>query len=134
MLDLLLVLLAGVGLTLIIVDGTIVLPVKSWLFKRKTKWANTVLKASGCPQCAGFWSGLAVAILYGLTEYSAIPKYLLYGFAVSLLSHLTHTAYWLINHAVTVMPNLDNFLSTAATVLPNFEITASDEGANAKQS
>jgi hypothetical protein len=58
---LLLMLLGGVGMTTIIVEGTIFLPIKDFLKKFMPKFFMTMLD---CHQCCGFWSGIFVSLFF----------------------------------------------------------------------
>lgn len=57
----LLMLLGGVGMTTIIVEGEIFVPVKKFLEKFMPKF---FMKMTNCHQCCGFWSGLFVSLFF----------------------------------------------------------------------
>jgi hypothetical protein len=93
MADLLLFVLAAVGMTHIVVDGTIFDPVRTWAekpikwtipFKRFFDWVKTKLSnIMGCHQCCGFWCGVVVALIF--LTYNPLML-LLYGCASSIMS------------------------------------------------
>lgn len=79
MVEFLLFCLASVGLCHIVVDGSIFEPVRQYFRYKNWSW---LVKLTSCYQCAGFWSGLAVALCFYI-PYS-LP--LLYALAGSFLS------------------------------------------------
>ncbi len=95
--DFFLYIFAAVGLSHILADGSIMIPIKLWLSgeeknwfsKRLFRWKpdgflnNKILNLLNCYQCNGWWSGLITAIVgwLGLT-------WLLWAFAISLVSPL----------------------------------------------
>ena len=83
--DLIIFVLASVGLTLILVDSTIFHPVRVWIRKKNYQWLNDMIS---CYQCMGFWSGLFCGILMLLPGYFIVPRLLLLGFLASYLSML----------------------------------------------
>lgn len=87
----LLVILAGVGLSHLIVDASIFSRPRGWIVEKGPSWLKTLIT---CYQCTGLWTGLFAGLLSGIfiNEWTtswfgrigAVP--LLYGFAVSYLS------------------------------------------------
>ena len=59
--ELVFMLLAGVGMTTIIVEGEIFLPVKNLLEKFMPKF---FMKMLNCHQCCGFWSGCFLSMVF----------------------------------------------------------------------
>jgi hypothetical protein len=88
---LLFVLLAGIGLSHIIVDGSIFAYPRGWVVTHGPEWLKKLIS---CYQCTGFWTGLLVGVASGIfiNEFntSLIGRLfvmpILYGFAVSYLS------------------------------------------------
>lgn len=58
---LLLMLLGGVGMTTIIVEGTIFVPIKDFF---KKFMPNFFMNMLDCHQCCGFWSGLFISLFF----------------------------------------------------------------------
>jgi hypothetical protein len=90
--SLLLMLIGGVGMTVIIVEGQIFVPVKSFL---KNFMPSFFMKMLDCHQCCGFWSGLILSFFFlfpfdtaNTLSYSfyELGKNFATGCAVSLLS------------------------------------------------
>jgi hypothetical protein len=72
--DLVLLILGSVGMTAIIVEGTIFVPVKDFMEKYIPRIYGTdssgnrtfLMKLLNCYQCTGFWSGVFIGfLLYG---------------------------------------------------------------------
>ena len=91
---LMLLLIGGVGMTTIIVEGEIFLPVKAFLGKFMPKY---FMKMLGCHQCCGFWSGVLLSLLLAWPYHDSattgqltlnVGKNFASGCAVSLLSVL----------------------------------------------
>lgn len=89
-----LLLLGGVGMTTIIVEGDIFVPVKDFLRKFMHSY---FMKMMNCHQCCGFWSGLFVSLfflpppVFSETWHTVVldcGKNFASGCAVSLLSVL----------------------------------------------
>jgi ammonia channel protein AmtB len=76
--NVLLLLLGSVGMTAIIVEGTIFVPVKNFL---KKFMPESIMKLLDCHQCCGFWSGLFISLFF-IPPWEAGPDY------VDLLSNL----------------------------------------------
>jgi ammonia channel protein AmtB len=62
----LLMLLGSVGMTVIIVEGAIFVPVKEFLKKIIPEY---VMKVLDCHQCCGFWSGLFLSLFFLTPEW-----------------------------------------------------------------
>lgn len=90
----LLLLLAGIGLTLIVKYGFI-LQVLRELAKNKARSINPTFglyieRLLSCSQCLGYWCGFFIFLLYSLSEqsYDWIVLYsVFFGFATSFLSN-----------------------------------------------
>lgn len=90
--NLVLMLVGGVGMTVIIVEGQIFVPVKEFLKKFMPAF---FMKMLDCHQCCGFWSGLILSFffMYPFEPVNSLT-YMIYeigknfaaGCAVSLLS------------------------------------------------
>lgn len=86
-----LVILAGIGLSHLVVDGSIFSRPRGWIVSNGPDWLKKLVT---CYQCTGFWTGLITGLISGIFinewtaelagRYFAIP--LFYGFAVSYLS------------------------------------------------
>lgn len=59
--EFLLFILGGVGMTAIIVEGEIFVPVKNLLEKFMPKF---FMKMMNCHQCCGFWSGFLLSLFF----------------------------------------------------------------------
>lgn len=85
----LLVILAGVGLSHLIVDGSIFARPRGWIVEKGPDWLKKLVT---CYQCTGFWTGLVAGLMSGVVTNengwlaSLVVLPLLYGFAVSYLS------------------------------------------------
>jgi|688.fasta_scaffold73309_4 ammonia channel protein AmtB len=87
----LLMLLGGVGMCAIIVEGEIFVPVKNFLKKFMPEF---FMKMLNCHQCCGFWSGLLLSLffIHPWHETSVLNNFYNFGLnfasacAVSLLS------------------------------------------------
>lgn len=87
----LLVVLAGVGFSHIIVDGTVFARPRGWIVSKGPAWIKQLIS---CYQCTGFWTGAVIGLLTGIfvNEWStnwigrlvALP--FIYGAAVSYSS------------------------------------------------
>jgi len=57
--------LAALGLTFIITDSRIFMPLRNWLSlkAKKHKWLKWVDIVINCPQCFGLWAGLLIALV-----------------------------------------------------------------------
>lgn len=96
--------LASVGMSHIMVDGSIFNSFKSWLsmdsdnkFMKLSKWIRTkILELFNCYQCSGLWSGVITGMLFsaaGIEVFSHDMSYLsfaitwfCFGCVTSLLS------------------------------------------------
>jgi len=91
--SLLLMLIGGVGMTVIIVEGEIFVPIKNLLKKVLPEF---VMKMMNCHQCCGFWSGLFVSSFFLTPSLNSAWYQIIHslgsnfvaGCAVSLLSYL----------------------------------------------
>lgn len=87
-------LLAGIGLTLIVKYGFILQTPREWV-KNKAHFISPTLgvyiqKLLSCSQCLGFWCGFFVFLLHSISEqsYDWIILYsIFFGFATSFLSN-----------------------------------------------
>jgi uncharacterized membrane protein YfcA len=68
--DFLLILFGGVGMTNIIVEGEIFVPIKNLLKKFMPKF---FMKMMDCHQCCGFWSGIFVSLFVLPPFYANVP-------------------------------------------------------------
>lgn len=83
MVNLILTLLASLGLTFILKQGRILNEIRSFIIK-----LHPLLKdLFSCAMCLGFWSGLFIGIL---SQYDII-SIILIGFASSFLGFITQT-------------------------------------------
>ena len=106
--SLLLLLLGGVGMTVIIVEGQIFVPVKEFL---KKFMPSFFMKMLDCHQCCGFWCGLILSLFFmnpietyaGLGILSiSLAKNFATGCAVSLLSTLCASVLLLIESKTAI--------------------------------
>lgn len=107
----LLMLTGGVGMTTIIVEGDIFVPVKEFLRKFMPAY---VMKMLGCHQCCGFWSGIFISLFF-LPPFSVelewwnillnLGKNFASGCAVSLLSVLWASVMLYIESQTIIRPN-----------------------------
>jgi hypothetical protein len=88
----LLVILAGIGLSHLIVDGSIFSRPRGWVVEKGPAWLKQLVT---CYQCTGFWTGIVCGLMSGIfinelvldgwwARLLALP--VLYGFTVSYLS------------------------------------------------
>lgn len=89
----LLFVLATVGLSHIIVHGSIFQPIKQWL---SDKGYKRILDMTNCYQCSGFWSGFLVSIIMFIlgslpTGFGFLFHAVVYGFAGSFVSDAAGT-------------------------------------------
>lgn len=77
--SLLLMLLGGVGMTVIIVEGAIFVPVKEQL---KKFMPAPFIKMLDCHQCCGFWSGFLLSLFF----MNPFETYMGFGMILFLLS------------------------------------------------
>jgi hypothetical protein len=96
--DLLLFVLASIGLCHLIVDSTLVAPLKEALGRRG--WERLV-RMMNCYQCAGFWSGLVVGAVLLLRRWVPFLDLLLYACAASFLGPLGALVIGYLNAAVS---------------------------------
>jgi hypothetical protein len=85
------VILAGIGLSHLIVDGAIFSRPRGWVVEKGPDWLKKLVT---CYQCTGFWTGMLSGLLSGIfvNEWGAgwwgrllvFPMF--YGWAVSYLS------------------------------------------------
>jgi hypothetical protein len=109
--SLILMLLGGVGMTTIIVEGEIFVPIKNFLAKFMPKF---FMKMMGCHQCCGFWSGLLISLFFIFPfqvdcQWGQIVlncgKNFANGCAVSLLSVLWASFMLYIESQTIIRPN-----------------------------
>jgi len=84
-LNFILYILAAVGLSHILADGSIFSSFKFWLSEKDTWWSRPFLNMMNCYQCNGFWSGLVVFLIALASPWL---NFLLWAFAISLVSPL----------------------------------------------
>lgn len=60
MTNILIILLAAVGLNFIITEGTIFAAVREWIRNHAPEWTAEL---SSCPQCMGFWTGITIELV-----------------------------------------------------------------------
>lgn len=87
LLNFILLICAGVGLSHILVDGSIIAPFKFWLSNKNNWFYNNLLQILNCHQCSGFYAGIIVYIIYRISPL--LDNWLdliLWGFAISILS------------------------------------------------
>ncbi len=92
-LNFMLYIVAAIGLSHLLADATIFNPLKTWLSELKPEgncfyrfrfWlGQKTLSMMNCYQCNGFWSGVLIYLMYLSAPYT---NFLLWGFAISLLS------------------------------------------------
>lgn len=88
MVDFFLFLLASIGLSHILVDGTIMIPLKAWLEKRPDWLSKQVTQILGCYQCSGFWSAVGIGLLLFWAHEWGWVYLVIYGLAGSFCSTL----------------------------------------------
>ena len=82
MVELILFILGSIGITHIIVDSKIFLPLREW-FKSKDNWfCNKVYEVLTCHQCGGCWVGA----LFGWLVFGSLLSIPLCAGATSILS------------------------------------------------
>ena len=102
MIELVVFLLAVIGMAHIMVDGTIFVPFKAWLAAEKSpdilmdffinigfiKWSRAKLLAlMNCYQCSGFWSGVAIGALAWYIHHDPLHVSLGWGLAAALFCY-----------------------------------------------
>jgi hypothetical protein len=92
--ELLLLALASIGLCHVLVDSSLMAPVKDYLGRRGWEWFVRMLN---CYQCAGFWSGVAAGLILLLERWLPYLHLLLYGFAASFLGPLAAVFFGYLN-------------------------------------
>lgn len=83
--ELLLFALVSIGLCHVLVDSSLIAPVKDYLGRQG--WERFV-RMLNCYQCAGFWSGVVAGSILLLGRWIPYLHLLLYGFAASFLGPL----------------------------------------------
>lgn len=68
-----LLLLAGFGLTNIIVNGTILNSIRDWLFKKSNFLKSLLI----CSLCVGFWSGVYISLVASIVTFGSPLFYFL---------------------------------------------------------
>jgi hypothetical protein len=115
--DLLLFSLASIGLCHVVVDSTLMAPVKDALSRHG--WQRLV-RMLNCYQCAGFWAGVVAGLILLFGQWVPYLYLLLYGFAASFLGPLA-----------AVCLGYLNALSSAAAGGEHNQPEASRDGAHA---
>jgi ammonia channel protein AmtB len=100
-------LLGGVGMTTIIVEGTIFMPIKAFL---KKFVPEKIMKIMDCHQCCGFWSGIFMSLLLYTPNITGNALAIIHDLginfacacAVSLLSVLWATVMLFIESKTTI--------------------------------
>ncbi len=84
--NLIFLLLAGVGMTTIIVEGEIFVPVKNFLEKFMPKF---FMKMLNCHQCCGFWSGFLLSMIFlpPVVSFSTLSIWQIFGELLLKLGH-----------------------------------------------
>ena len=83
--NLILFIIAAIGLTNIMVDSVVMDKPRQWIANRTDNWFfHKVNKILECYQCAGFWCGILCAIFL----WTPWLSWLLYGFAGSFAAVL----------------------------------------------
>ena len=90
-LDFTLYVLAAVGLSHILTEGTLLSPLKLWLseltLSQPFAWLrDKFVYMLNCYQCGGFWSGVTVALVAIFAKQYPVLNLLLWGWMISLLS------------------------------------------------
>jgi len=101
---LLLFLLAAIGMTLIIVEGSIFVPAKKWLADHG--WLKLV-ELLNCSQCTGFWSGVFLG--YFIDPAPGLTNLAVRLFSYGCISSLVSWAAW---SALGVLGSLNMWLMT----------------------
>ncbi len=84
-LDFVLFLMAAVGLSHLLADGSIFAPFKFWL-NGKGWFGAKIVEMMNCYQCNGFWSGLVLALLAWAFGYTILWYVVLWPLAISIIS------------------------------------------------
>lgn len=81
------VFIASVGLSMILVDGAIMKPVRDAVKRWNWTWVDKLLS---CHQCSGWWSGLIISLLWYFSSfpYCGWFTFIIYAFAGSYVSML----------------------------------------------
>lgn len=80
MINFMLFALAAIGFTFIMVDSSILEPVREFI---KNHVPSSFYKVWECYQCMGFWTGMVAGLVFLPITFSAV---IMYGFAGSFLS------------------------------------------------
>jgi hypothetical protein len=97
LLNFILLICAGVGLSHILADGSIMAPFKFWLADKNNWFCNKFLEMLTCYQCNGVYSGAVVYIIYRISPlFDSWPDLVLWGLALSFISHFVglKKMYW----------------------------------------
>lgn len=73
MMSYILAILAIWGLSWIVADSKISLPIRLGISLRGPPWSTWVLSFLECPACTSFWLGLATAVIFLDLRWLAIP-------------------------------------------------------------
>lgn len=83
--NLILFMLGVIGFTHIMVDSTIMAPLREWIASKESWWWKKVSEILSCYQCAGTWCGFILGfLLFGLSPIMILIS----GFAGSFLAVL----------------------------------------------
>jgi hypothetical protein len=80
-----LLLLAGTGLSQLLDNGTIMMPLKMWLGSKNNWLGNKLLNILACHACSGFYAGVLVYLFFLCSPYL---DFLLWGLAVSFVANI----------------------------------------------
>jgi Na+/H+ antiporter NhaD/arsenite permease-like protein len=83
--NILLFLLACVGLTHILIDGSIFNWLRLWIMNRNIAWLSELW---GCYLCLGAWTGALLSLLYNPLDLPWYVSFFLCGFASAFVSVL----------------------------------------------
>jgi hypothetical protein len=110
---------ALVGMTSIIVDSKVMLPLREWVKEKKIPFifGHELIDMMECHQCAGFWVGMTMwplALPFLPIEWTfwrllvLVPMGILVGCAISILAPLTRALQDWLTLNITIPENLWN--------------------------